>query len=57
MLDFWHAEQTYWLRALKAETERQPDFERGMGLPENEGLRSQDIAWATGILLTRDGPF
>ena len=33
MLDFWHAEQTYWFRALKTETERLPDFERGMGAP------------------------
>lgn len=34
MLDFWHAEQTIWLRPLKTETERQPDFERGLRPPE-----------------------
>ena len=33
MLDSWHAEQSYWLRALKTETERQPDFDEGMGPP------------------------
>lgn len=43
MLDSWHAEQTYWLRALKTETERQPDFEEGMGAPEIQGLRFRDI--------------
>ncbi len=42
MLDFWHAEQTYWLRALKTETKRQPDFERGMGAPEIQGLDFPD---------------
>ena len=38
-LDFWQAEQTYWLRALRTETERQPDFEREMGAPNIQGLR------------------
>ncbi|MXY46035.1 MAG: hypothetical protein F4Y44_03420 [Chloroflexi bacterium] len=57
MLDFWHAEQTYWLRALKTETERQPDFEKGMGSPEIEGYRPHNIGWETGTLLTSDEPF
>ena len=57
MLDFWHAEQTYWFRALKTETERQPDFERGMGAPQIQGLRSPDIGGGTGTLLMKDGPF
>ncbi len=57
MLDFWHAEQTYWLRALNTETERQPDFDRGMGAPQIEGLRSPDIDWETGTLLMRDESF
>ena len=56
MLDFWHAEQTYWLRALKTETERQPDFQRGMGAPEIQGLRFPDIGGEAGTLLMRDGP-
>ena len=53
---FWHAEQTYWLRALKTETERQPDFQRGMGAPEIQGLRFPDIGGEAGTLLTKDGP-
>lgn len=57
MLDFWHAEQTYWLRALKTEPERQPDFQEGMGPPEVEGVRYPDIDGDSGTLLTRDGPF
>ena len=52
MLDFWHAEQTYWLRALKTETERQADFEKGMGAPRIQGLRSPRIGGETGTLLT-----
>ena len=32
MLDAWHAEQTYWLRPLKTESERQPDFEKRHGI-------------------------
>ena len=56
MLDSWHAEQTYWLRALETETERQPDFHRGMGPPQIEGLRSHDIGWDSGTLLTSDEP-
>ncbi len=39
MLDFWHAEQTYWLRSIDVEVERQPDFERGMGPPLTHELR------------------
>ena len=39
MLDAWHAEQTFWLRALKTETKRQPDFDRGLGPPTIQGLR------------------
>lgn len=39
MLDAWHAEQTYWLRGLKAELERQPDFDTGLGPPDIRGLR------------------
>lgn len=57
MLDFWHAEQTFWLRALKTETERQPDFDRGMGPPQIQGLRSHNISWESGTLLTSDEPF
>ena len=51
MLDAWHAEQTYWLRALKTETERQPDFKEGMGAPEIEGLRFPDIRQTHGTVL------
>ena len=57
MLEFWYAEQTYWLRALKTETERQPDFDRGMGAPQIEGLRFPDIGGETGTLLMSDEPF
>ena len=57
MLDSWHAEQTYWLRAQKTETERQPDFHRGMGPPQIEDIRSHDIGWETGTLLMSDEPF
>ena len=57
MLNSWHAEQTYWLRPLKTETERQPDFLEGMGYPEIEGYRSHNIGWETGSLLTSDEPF
>ena len=57
MLDSWHAEQTYWLRALKTEIERQPDFEEGMGLSEIEGYRSHNIGWETGTLLMSDESF
>ena len=56
MLDSWHAEQTYWLRALKTETERQPDYEEGMGAPQIEGLRSHYIGRGTGTLLMSDEP-
>ena len=55
MLDSWHAEQTYWLRALKTETERQPDFDEGMGPPMIENLRSHRIGRGGGTLLTTDG--
>ena len=57
MLDAWHAEQTYWLRPLKTEAERQSDFEKDMGFPEIEGYRPHDIGWDTGTLLTRDDSF
>ncbi len=57
MLDSWHAEQTYWLHALETETERQPDFHKDMGPPQIEGLRSHNIGWDSGTLLTGDGPF
>ena len=57
MLDFWHAEQTYWLRPLKTESERQPDFLKGMGYYEiDEGYRSHNIGWDSGTLLTSDEP-
>ena len=39
MLDFWHAEQTFWLRGVETEVKRQPDFDRGLGPPEIRGLR------------------
>ena len=57
MLDSWHAEQTFWLRALKTETERQPDFDEGMGPPQIEGLRSHNIGRETGSILMRDDSF
>lgn len=56
MQDAWHAEQTYWLRALKTESERQPDFEEGMGAPEILGLRFPDFGWESGTLLMSDDP-
>lgn len=56
MLDFWHAEQTYWLRALKTETERQPDFHEDMGPPEVEGISYIDIGGESGTLLVSDEP-
>ena len=51
MLDFWHAEQTYWLRSVEAEVERQPDFDRGMGPPFPHRLRFPDIPGRGGVLL------
>lgn len=57
MLSFWHAEQTFWLRALKTETERQPDFNEGMGPPHIENLRSHDIGRDIGTILTTDDSF
>ena len=39
MLDFWHAEQTHWLRGIDTEVKRQPDFDRGLGSPPIRGLR------------------
>jgi len=56
MLDSWHAEQTFWLRALETETVRQPDFDEGMGPPHIENLRSHNIGRETGTLLMSDGP-
>ncbi len=51
MLDAWHAEQTHWLRALKTETRRQPDFDRGLGPPGIRGLRFPDFGEGRGTLL------
>ncbi len=51
MLDAWHAEQTYWLRALKTETKRRPDFDRGLGPPQINGLRFPDFGEGPGTLL------
>ena len=53
MLESWHAEQTYWLRALKTETKRQPDFDRGLGPPHIQGLRFPDFGGERGTLLTQ----
>ena len=39
MLDTWHAEQTFWLRALKTRTKRRPDFDIGLGPPDIHGWR------------------
>ena len=47
MLEFWHAEQAYWLGPLEAEIERQPDFERGMGAPEVYSARFPEF-WDEG---------
>ena len=33
MLEYWHAEQTYWLRSLEVESTRMPDYEET--LPED----------------------
>ena len=42
---------------LKTESERQSDFEKGMGYHEiDEGYRSHNIGWETGTLLMSDGP-
>ena len=43
MLNSWHAEQTFWLRPLKTETERRPDFDRGLGPPDIPELRFPDF--------------
>ena len=43
MLDAWHAEQTFWLRALRTEAERQPDFHRGLGPQNIRGLCLPDF--------------
>ncbi len=51
MLDAWHAEQTYWLRALKTETKRRPDFDRGLEPPQINGLRFPDFGEENGTLL------
>lgn len=51
MLDTWHAEQTYWLRALKTQTKRQPDFDRGLRPPNIHELRFPDFDEGRGTLL------
>ena len=51
MLDSWHAEQTRWLRTLKTETERRPDYDRGMGPSNIRGLRFPDFGGERGTLL------
>ena len=51
-LDAWHAEQTRWLRALETETERRPDFDRGMGPPEIPGFSFPDFG-GEGDMLVR----
>ena len=45
MVEFWHAEQTRWLRPLKTETKRLPDYDIGMGLPEIPGMRFPDLGF------------
>ena len=54
MLDFRHAEQTYWLRGVEAEVERQPDFDRGMGPPFPHRLRFPDIPGQSGMMLVSE---
>ena len=49
MLDFWHAEQTYWLRGMSTEVKRQPDFDRGVGPPPIRGLRFPEFGGGLGI--------
>ena len=51
-LDAWHAEQTRWLRPLRTETERRPDFDRGMGPPEIPGFSFPDFG-GEGDMLVR----
>ena len=50
-LDAWHAEQTRWLRALRTETERRPDFDRGMGPPEIPGFSFPDFGGESDVLV------
>ena len=52
LLDAWHAEQTYWLCALRTETERRPDFDRGLGPPEIPGFSFPDFG-GEGDMLAR----
>jgi len=52
MLDYWHAEQTCWLRALRTETERRPDFERGLGPPEVPRFRFPDFGGEGDVLVS-----
>ena len=51
-LDAWHAEQTRWLRALRTETKRRPDFDRGLGPTEIPGFRFPDFG-GEGDMLVR----
>ena len=51
-LDTWHAEQTRWLRALRTETKRRPDFERKLGPAEIPRFRFPDFG-GEGDMLVR----
>ena len=51
MLDFRHSEQTYWLRGMKTETKRRPDFDRWLGPPIVHELRFPDFGSEHGTLL------
>ena len=53
MLDFWHAEQTFWLRSMNVEVERQPDFNRGMGPSLTHELRMPRFPTQSGTMLMR----
>lgn len=52
MLDFWQSEQTYWLRGMKTETKRRPDFDRSLGPPRIHDLRFPDFGRGYGTPLT-----
>ena len=41
MHEFWHAETTFWLRALDATCERMPDYHGGEERPAPSGERRQ----------------
>ena len=53
MVDSWDAEQTYWLRAVNSESERQPDFQRGFASSALSGLRFPDLGGDKGTFLLR----